>query len=134
MNTLLPRDVHQAAVDCVESMGDILWDYRPERDIPLDFHNPFDIAVENIEKTLQKVVAESDSAESILSALRTKYTAIVAKTRTSSADAELVTSLIEKADWTEHNAGQIVRLARRHGATTLRKALAIAEVLGIETD
>ena len=85
-------------------------------------------------QTLQTFVAKLDTAESTVGALRTEYAAILAKARTSSADIELIASLVEKAGWTEYNASQIVRLARRYGTTTLHKALAIAEVLGIDAD
>lgn len=46
----------------------------------------------------------------------------------------MIASLVEKAGWTEYNTNQIVRLTCQHGTITLRKALALAEVLGIDAN
>lgn len=41
------------AHDCVDSMGDIFWDFDAERDTRCGFSNPYDVAVRAVRQTLQ---------------------------------------------------------------------------------
>lgn len=132
MNTLSADDLHQAAIACVESTGDVFWDFEPKRDTPLKFRDPYIIAVESVEQKLREVGADIVYGMGDVVALRSEYAAILSDVATSAGGSEIVFRMIEKADWTEQGARLVVMLARKYGVFVLRNALALAEAMGIE--
>ncbi len=64
--------------------------------------------------------------------LPSEYDAIISDIPDIIDNAMLVRTLVERADWTEDGARELVRLARRYGTSILRNALALAEALGVE--
>ena len=132
MNTLSAEDLHQAAITCVESMGDVFWDFNSERDTPLEFRDPYSIAVESVEKKLREIAADMVYGMGDVVALRSEYAAILSDVGSPAVDAEIVSRMVEKAGWTEQGSRVVVMLARKHGVFVLRNALALAEAIGTE--
>ena len=64
--------------------------------------------------------------------LLAEYEAIVADLGTEATDDQIVRALVERGEWTEQGARQVLQLARRYGTSILRNAMALSEALGIE--
>jgi hypothetical protein len=47
-------------------------------------------------------------------------------------DEQIVRALVERGDWTEQGAREVLQLARRYGTSILRNALALAAAMQIE--
>jgi len=45
---------------------------------------------------------------------------------------QIVRALVERGDWTEQGAHEVLQLAQRYGTSILRNALALAEAMQIE--
>jgi len=132
MATSSSIDLHEMADDCVDNMGDIFWDYDARRDTLGDYRDPREVAVGTVERTLRRMVANLSSSEPNLSRLHAEYTAIIADLPTPLDRARLLRELVKQADWTEHSAREVLTLAQQYGTSALRKALALALVMGIE--
>lgn len=70
--------------------------------------------------------------ELITDALVTEYDALIADVGDDATDAQIVAALVRDADWTEHGAREVLRLARTYGTSILRNALALASAMQIE--
>lgn len=127
----MKMDFHQLAVDCVSAMGDVFWDYVPERDQALEFRNPFDVAVECVEETL-KGIAHTLAATDALSVRRAEYETLISELPQPASDDLIVGTLIVNADWTKRGAEAILRLSQLYGSFVLLHALALANALDIE--
>ena len=109
-----------------------LWDYKPERDLPLEFRDPYEIAVEAVEHTLHSFLRYVGDDAIYPSTLRDEYAAIVASLSDPDDESELVGALVAKADWTTKRARDVFRLSQEYGTSILRNALALAEAMGVE--
>jgi hypothetical protein len=78
MKTSPATDLHQAALDCVSEMGDIFWDYDAERDAPRQFRDPYEVAVEAVEKALRDVAIDMRSGNPGDASFRSEYEALLA--------------------------------------------------------
>ncbi|MCC6360612.1 MAG: hypothetical protein IT450_17880 [Phycisphaerales bacterium] len=132
MRTLPDAHIERVADSCVDSMGDIFWDYHEARDAPLDYTEPRQVAMEAVVSTLKTFATTLESNPIYTTSLRLEYREIVARIGVNAADTEIVSSLIADAAWTEEGARAILTLARRYGMSVLRNALALAESLDIE--
>ena len=132
MTTASDSDIRTLAQACVDDMGDIFWDYDPDRHTIGDYSDPFKVAVMSVQRTLQHFAERSGVSALYPASLRDEYTGIIADLPDSPDDASLIAALVAKADWTEQGAHVIVLLARRYGTSILRNALALADTLGIE--
>jgi len=47
-------------------------------------------------------------------------------------DEQIVRALVERGDWTEQGARELLQIARRYGTSILRNALALAAAMNIE--
>jgi hypothetical protein len=132
MNKSLSRDVHQTAIDCISEMGDIFWDYDAGRDAAYGFRDPYEIAVEAVEKTLCDVVFDARDANHSAFSLKSEYDTLIAELPEDGTDEQIIGALVANADWTDTGAREILVLARRYGTSSLRNALALADALRIE--
>lgn len=64
--------------------------------------------------------------------LLAEYGSIMADLGQDATDDQVVMALVDRADWTEQGAREVLHLARRYGTSILRNALALAEAMGIE--
>ena len=64
--------------------------------------------------------------------LLAEYEAIISDLDKDATDEQIVRSLVERGDWTEQGAHEVLQLARRYGTSILRNALALAEAMQIE--
>ena len=61
-----------------------------------------------------------------------EYETIIADLGTDATDEKIVRALVERGDWIEQGAREVLQLARRYGTSILRNALALAEAMKIE--
>ena len=132
MNTSPSTDLRQTALGCVSDMGDIFWDFKPERDVPLEFRDPCDIAADAVERTLREVVFDALGANRAAFTLRSEYETLIAELPETPTDEHIVGALVANADWSANGAREVFQLARRYGTSILRNALALAEAMNIE--
>lgn len=64
--------------------------------------------------------------------LLAEYETIIADLGAEATDDQIVRALVERADWTERGAHEVLQLARRYGTSILRNALALAQAMNIE--
>jgi len=64
--------------------------------------------------------------------LLAEYETIVTDLGAEATEEQIVRSLVERGDWTERGAREILQLVQRYGTSILRNALALAAALGIE--
>lgn len=131
VNTSPSTDLRQIALDCVSAMGDIFWDFKPERDVPLEFRDPCDIAADAVERALGEVVFDVLGANHAAISLRSEYETLIAELPEARTDQHIVGTLVANADWTPKGAREVLQLARRYGTSILRNALALAEAMKI---
>lgn len=132
MTTETDPQFHEFAVTCVESMGDILWDFDPDRDRPLGFSDPRDIAVQEVENTLRNFAERIHRGGLYSQALRKEYARLVNALPTESGEDALIGALTRDSQWTARGAQTLVQLAQSYGAFVLRNALALAEAMKTE--
>lgn len=120
------------AESCVSDMGDIFWDFDPERDATGQYSDPQHVALESVKKTLREFAEQVDTSIVYSASLRDEYKAIIAALPESPTDRAVIGALVRQSVWTEGGAGEVVQLARRYGWSILRNALALAEALDIE--
>ncbi len=129
--TIDPR-LQQIAEECVANMGDIFWDYVPDRDKALDYTDPHTIAVEAVACAMQDFAKRFDTTNLFPGVLHDEYVNLVSTLPEEFTNDELIQVLIAHADWTKEGACEIVKLAQQYGTSVLRSALALADALGIE--
>ncbi|MFI5379240.1 MAG: hypothetical protein ACHRHE_08085 [Tepidisphaerales bacterium] len=64
--------------------------------------------------------------------LLAEYETIITDLGAKATDAQIVRMLVERGDWTQRGAREILRLARQYGTSILRNALSLAEAMEIE--
>jgi len=64
--------------------------------------------------------------------LLAEYETIITDLGAEATDEQIVRALVERGDWTEQGAREVLQLARRYGTSILRSALALAAALNIE--
>ena len=64
--------------------------------------------------------------------LLAEYETIITALGAEATDEQIVRALVERGDWTEQGAREVLQLARRYGTSILRSALALAAALNIE--
>jgi hypothetical protein len=64
--------------------------------------------------------------------LLAEYETIITDLGAEAADEHIVRALVERGDWTEQGAREVLQLARRYGTSILRNALALAAAMQIE--
>lgn len=64
--------------------------------------------------------------------LLAEYETIIADLSAEATDDQIVRALVERGDWTERGAREVLQLARRYGTSILRNALALADAMNIE--
>jgi len=64
--------------------------------------------------------------------LLAEYETIITDLGAEATDEQIVRALVERGDWTEQGAREVLQLARRYGTSILRNALALAAALNIE--
>lgn len=70
--------------------------------------------------------------EIITDTFMAEYETIITEVSADATDDEIITALVREADWTERGAREVLQLARRHGTSILRNALALANAMHIE--
>jgi len=113
-------------------MGDIFWDYDERRDALLVYPEPRHVAVEAVASALHEFAVMMESNPMYTSALRLEYHEIVKRVGTGADDRRLISAMIQKSAWTERGASVVLQLAKEHGTSILRNALALAEAMGVE--
>jgi hypothetical protein len=124
-------DLHQVAVDCVTAMGDIFWDYDALHDTSGQYRDPSAVAVEEIEKTVRRVIHDALYSASAHN-FRLEYEALLSELPENPTDKQIITSLVANADWTPEGARAVLMLAQTYGSFVLRNALALAKAMRIE--
>jgi len=132
MKTSPSTNLRQTALDCVCDMGDIFWDYVAWRDAPLQYRDPFEVAVESVEKTLREVALDVQGANRADALLHAQYETLIAALPKTATDQQIIRTLVANADWTRKGASEVLHLAQRYGTSILRNALALAEAMEIE--
>ncbi len=132
MHTSLDAHIQQLAESCVNSMGDIFWDFHEGCDAALDFVAPTQVAISCVASTLQTFAATCEPHLVYTSQLRLEYREMVGRLAENANENNNVVSLASEAAWTEEGARTVLRLARTYGMSVLRNALALAEALDIE--
>ena len=120
------------AQSCVDSMGDIFWDFAEHRDGHLGFSQPRQNAVNSVAATLYAFAASMESNQLCTTALRLEYREIISDVGENRDDQRIISALVDDADWTERGAREVLQLARMYGTSILRNALALAEAMDIE--
>jgi len=64
--------------------------------------------------------------------LLAEYETIITDLGAEATDEQIVRALVERGDWTEQGAREVLQLARRYGTSILRNALALAAAMKIE--
>lgn len=64
--------------------------------------------------------------------LLAEYKGIMGALDHDATDEQIVGALIAHAEWTERGGREVLHLARQHGTSVLRNALALAKAMGIE--
>jgi hypothetical protein len=64
--------------------------------------------------------------------LLAEYETIITDLGAEATDEQIVRSLVQRGDWTEQGAREVLQLARRYGTSILRNALALAASMKIE--
>jgi hypothetical protein len=64
--------------------------------------------------------------------LLAEYETIITDLGADATDDQIVRALVERGDWTEQGAREVLQLARRYGTSILRNALALAAAMQIE--
>lgn len=64
--------------------------------------------------------------------LLAEYETIITHLGAEATDEQIVRALVERGDWTEQGAREVLQLARRYGTSILRNALAIAAAMRTE--
>jgi len=64
--------------------------------------------------------------------LLAEYEAMVTDLGKDATHEQIVRALVERGDWTEQGARELLQLARRYGTSILRNALALAAAMKIE--
>ena len=132
MSTSTDPRLRLIAQECVENMGDIFWDYEPKRDKLGDYTDPYNVAIAEVEKSLQQFSERFDTSRTYPGSLREEYATIVSALGLEPSEDALIRALVDQADWTEEGAQAVVNLALQYGTSVLRNALALAEALGID--
>jgi hypothetical protein len=70
--------------------------------------------------------------ELMTDALLAEYETIITDLGAEATDEQIVRALVERGDWTEQGAREVLQLARRYGTSILRNALALAAAMQIE--
>ena len=70
--------------------------------------------------------------ELLTDTLLAEYETIITDLGAEATDGQIVRSLMERGDWTEQGAREVLQLARRYGTSILRNALTLAEAMKIE--
>ena len=132
MTPTIDPHICNLARECIDSMGDIFWDYNAARDRLGDYTEPYQVAVAAVEQSLKCFAERFDTSPIFPRSLRDEYSAIIGEVADSTDDAAVIGALVASADWTQNGAQAIVRLARQYGTAVLRNAFALADALGIE--
>ncbi len=61
-----------------------------------------------------------------------EYESIIADLGAQATEEEIVSALVERADWTQQGARAVTMLSRKYGVFVLRNALALANAMQIE--
>ena len=64
--------------------------------------------------------------------LLAEYETIITDLGADATDGQIVRALVERGDWTEQGARELLQIARRYGTSILRNALALAAAMNIE--
>jgi len=64
--------------------------------------------------------------------LLAEYETIIIDLGAEPTDQEIVRALVERGEWTEKGAREVLQLARRYGTSMLRNSLALATAMNIE--
>jgi len=64
--------------------------------------------------------------------LLAEYETIITDLGAEATDEQIVCALVERGDWTEQGAREVLQLARRCGTSILRNALALASAMRTE--
>lgn len=132
MSSLSAGRIKELAQNCVESMGDVFWDYNTNRDSPLGYSEPSHVATESVEAALRQLVEDVGSDVRSGNSLGTAYRLMADRLGKNASDASILAEIIANGHLSRHDASAISQLARRYGVRLLRHALALAEVLEIE--
>lgn len=132
MIALAPDRIEQIAEACVASMGDIFWDYIPDRDLSLGFYDPFQVAVSTVASTLHELSEIVEPTPPYGSTLGLKYREILARVGKGAEESELIAALAKDSELSPEAVGVILDLAKSFGAEILRNSLALAEAMSIE--
>jgi len=68
----------------------------------------------------------------ITDVLLSEYETIISDVGDDATDTQIIAALVLHAEWTEPGAREVLRLARKHGTSILRNALALASAMQIE--
>lgn len=68
----------------------------------------------------------------ITEVLLSEYEGVIASVGENATDDAIAAALVRDSAWTEEGARVVVQLARKHGTSILRNALALAAALGID--
>lgn len=132
MSSLSVARLKELAQDCVENMGDVFWDYNVNRDSPLGYSEPSQVAMESVEATLRELVEYVGSDAVSANSLGTEYRSIVDRVGKDSGDTLLLAEIVAKGDLSHGDAGAVSQLARSYGTRLLRHAVALAEAMEVE--
>jgi len=70
--------------------------------------------------------------ELLTDTLLAEYETIITDLGADATDGQIVRALVERGDWTEQGARELLQLARRYGTSILRNSLALAAAMNIE--
>lgn len=132
MNSLSVARLKELAQDCVENMGDVFWDYNVNRDSPLGYSEPSQVAMESVEATLRELVEYMGSDAVSANSLVIEHRSIVDRVGKDSGDMLILAEIVDKGDLSLGDASAASQLARSYGARLLRHAVALAEALEVE--
>lgn len=132
MDSRTHTGIENLAAECVGNMGDIFWDYEPERDRARGYTEPATVAKAAVADALRILASELDTRPVYTTILQHEYESLLAHGVDREDDRAIEAVLVAHAEWTPTGAAKILELAREHGVFGLRNALALAAALGIE--
>ncbi len=107
MPSICDRDLDRLASKCVESMGDIFWDFDAKSDERGGYTDPHTIASRCVLAALKELQTRCASDSESPMSLLDEYESIVESLPSEPTDGEVITALVSEADWTREGATEV---------------------------
>src|SRR4051812_42095953 len=107
MSVHVDIDIRARAESCIQDMGDVFWDWTPERATASGYSNPAEVATKSVEEAMWLLHNDLERGSLCPKSLREEYATLVSEAGAESGDSRLVAALVRDADWTRRGAAQV---------------------------